>query len=97
MSRTLRSMSGLLVLTLFLGTGAAHALPSGDGPSIDRAPGTLVAVWNWVASLLEVDGSFLGMFEASGGNGGGLPVTPLPSVPGAETDGGSFIDPNGIS
>lgn len=93
MSRTLRSMSGLLVLTLFLGTGAAHALPSGDGPSIDRAPGTLVAVWNWVASLLEVDGSFLGMFEASGENGGVLPVPP----PSANTDGGGFIDPNGNS
>ena len=97
MSRTLRSMSGLLVLTLFLGTGAAHALPSGDGPSIDRAPGTLVAVWNWVASLFEADGSFLGMFETLDGNGGGLPLPPLPSGTGAETDGGSFIDPNGNS
>lgn len=94
MSRTLRSMSGLLVLTLFLGTGAAHALPSGDGPSIDRAPGTLVAVWNWVASLFEADGSFLGVFETSGGNGG--VSVPVPR-PGAETDGGGFIDPNGNS
>lgn len=97
MSRTLRSMSGLLVLTLFLGTGAAHALPSGDGPSIDRAPGTLVAVWNWVASLFEVDGSFLGVFEASGGNDGGQSLPPLPTDAGPETDGGGFIDPNGNS
>ena len=95
MSRTLRSMSGLLVLTLFLGTGAAHALPSGDGPSIDRAPGTLVAVWNWVASLFEADGSVLVVFETLGGNGG-VSVPPLPE-PGAETDGGGFIDPNGNS
>ena len=97
MSRTLRSMSGLLVLTLFLGTGAAHALPSGDGPSIDRAPGTLVAVWNWVASLFEAEGSFLGVFETSGGNGGGRPLPPLPPDAGSEADGGSFIDPNGGS
>lgn len=97
MSRTLRSTSCLLVLTLFLGTGAAHALPSGGGPNIDRAPGTLVAVWNWVASLLEVDGSFLGMFETSGGNGGSLPLPPLPPGQGEEADGGSFIDPNGVS
>lgn len=95
-------MSGSLVLALFLGTGAAHALPSGYapsiGPSIDRAPGTLVAVWNWVASLVEVDGSFLGLFETSGGNGGGLPLPPLPpGGSGAEADGGGFIDPNGNS
>jgi hypothetical protein len=90
-------MSALLVLTLFLATGAAHALPSGDGPSIERAPGTLVAIWNWVASLLEVDGSFLGVFETSGGNGGDLPLSPLPTGPGEETDGGGFIDPNGNS
>ena len=96
MSRTLRSMSGLLVLTLFLGTGAAHALPSGDGPSIDRAPGTLVAVWNWVASVFEADGILFGVFEALGGNGGVF-VPPLPEPTGAETDGGGFIDPNGIS
>ena len=96
MSRTLRSMSGSLVLALFLGTGAAHALPSGNGPSIDRAPGTLVAVWNWVASLLQVDGPFLGLFETSGGNGG-VPVIPQPPGSGAQTDGGGFIDPNGNS
>lgn len=96
MSRTLRSMSALLVLMLMLGTGAAHALPSGDGPSIERAPGTLVAIWNWMASLLEVDGSFLGVFEASGGNGGRV-LPPLPPNSGAEADGGSFIDPNGGS
>lgn len=94
MSRTLRSMSGLLLLTVFLGTGSAHALPSDDGRGIERASGTLVAVWNWAASLLEVDGTFLGLFETAGGNGA---VVPLPPRPGTEADGGGFIDPNGES
>ena len=91
MSRTLRSMSGLLVLTLFLGTGAAHALPSGDGPNNDRAPGTLVAVWNWVASVFEADGILFGVFGASG-EVGGAAEDPSGNPQG---DIGGFIDPNG--
>ena len=63
MSRKVRSVVALLMLTLFLGTGVAHALPSeGSGP--DRDSGMLVALWDWVASLLGVEPSYHPAHEA---------------------------------
>ena len=50
MSRNVRFMLALVMLTLFLGSGAAHALPS-EGRDADRALAWLVAVWEWVTSL----------------------------------------------
>lgn len=91
MSRNVRCLLALLMLTLFLGTGAAHALPSG-GPSPDRAPGMLAALWSWVTSVVEAEVPFLRAYEADGG-------TPLPrpvvNGGGSDTDGGAYIDPNG--
>ena len=89
MSRTVRSMLALLMLTLFLGTGAAHALPT-EGPSLDRDPGMLAAVWNWVVSVVEVKVPFLQAHEADS------ETLPGPVINGGgEPDGGPFIDPNG--
>ena len=85
MSRKVRSILALLVLTLFLGTGAAHALPA-EGPSLDRAPGMLVAIWEWVTSLWGAEGSLLPVHEA-------VEV----SVPPPPTTTGGYIDPNGGS
>jgi hypothetical protein len=85
MSRKVRIMLALVMLTLFLGSGAAHALPS-EGRNADRSPGMLVAVWEWAASLLEGRVPLFHVTEAAGG-----PVkTPPPT-----TDGGGYIDPNG--
>lgn len=91
MSRKVRSLLALFVLTLFLGAGAAHALPM-EGRDADRGSGMLVAAWEWVASLLEGRVSFLQIHEATG----------QPAVPhGPETTGnpngdfGGYIDPNG--
>ena len=89
MPRKVRSIFALLALILFLGTGAAHALPPPDGPSPDRAAGTLAAIWGWVTSLFEVEGFSNPLFEASSV----VPSTPLPT--GSQGDGGAFIDPNG--
>jgi hypothetical protein len=93
MSRKVRSLLALVVLTLFLGTGAAHALPS-EGRNADRSAGMLVAVWEWVSSLLEGRVPFLQTYEESG--------TVLPTPPdtpnngsGSNGDFGGFIDPNG--
>ena len=92
MSRKVRSLMALLMLTLFLGTGAAHALPS-EGRNADRGPGMLVAVWEWVSSLLDGRVPFLQTHEAVGGD----PV--LPASPDTDDDPkgdfGGFIDPNG--
>ena len=89
MPRKVRFMLALVMLTLFLGSGAAHALPS-EGRDADRGPGMLVAVWEWVASLLEGPVSFLHVTEASGG------PTPPPVINGnGEGEGGGSIDPNG--
>lgn len=88
MSRKVRSMLALLVLTLFLGTGAAHALPA-EGPAGDRGPGMLVAVWDWLTSLLEVEVPFLQVHEAAGG----IVLPPPPGTSGSEH--GGYIDPNG--
>lgn len=92
MSRNVRSLLALVVLTLFLGTGAAHALPS-EGRDADRGSGMLGAVWEWVASLLEGRVPFVKMHEAVG-----EPVPPAPpdtntGVPNG--DYGGYIDPNG--
>jgi len=87
MSRKVRFMLALVMLTLFLGSGAAHALPS-EGRTADRGPGMLVAVWERVASLLEGPVSFLHATEAAGGT-----VQPPPSS--TNSDGGGYIDPNG--
>jgi hypothetical protein len=89
MPRKVRFMLALLMLTLFLGSGAAHALPS-EGRNADRGPGMLVAVWEWVASLLEGRVSFLHVTESAGGT-----VQPPPPATHGGGDGGVFIDPNG--
>ena len=87
MSRKVRSLLALFVLTLFLGTGAAHALPM-EGR--DQDPGMLAAVWEWVASLLEGRVPFLQTHEAVGG-----PAVPIPPPPQTNGDYGGYIDPNG--
>ncbi|HWN42062.1 MAG TPA: hypothetical protein VNW71_07545 [Thermoanaerobaculia bacterium] len=89
MSRKVRSLLALVVLTLFLGTGAAHALPT-EGRDADRGSGMLVAVWEWVASLLEGRISFLHVTESATG------VQPPPITTGnGGSEAGPFIDPNG--
>lgn len=89
MSRKVRFMLALVMLTLFLGSGAAHALPS-EGRNADRGPGMLVAVWEWVASLLEGPVSFLHVTEAAIG------TPPPPATNGnGDGEGGGYIDPNG--
>jgi hypothetical protein len=90
MSRKVRSLLALVVLTLFLGTGAAHALPLG-GRDADQGPGMLVAVWEWVASLLEGRVPFVQTHEAVGEPI--LPTTPNTGNPNG--DYGGYIDPNG--
>lgn len=91
MSRKVRFMLALVMLTLFLGSGAAHALPAG-GRDADRGPGMLVAVWEWVASLLDGPVSFFHLTEASGGT---PPLPPSDGNGGNGSEGGPFIDPNG--
>jgi hypothetical protein len=90
MSRTARSIFALLALTLFLATGTAHALPSSNGPSPERVSG-LAAVWDWLASVFDVEDVIAPIFEAS--TGGTVSNPNLPPAPG--TDFGGFIDPNG--
>lgn len=93
MSRKVRTLLALLMLTLFLGTGAAHALPA-ESRSPDRAPGMLAAIWDWVISLLEVEVSFRPAHETA---------IELPTPPGTNGtsstpgEGGGSIDPNGRS
>ena len=91
MPRKVRSLLALFVLTLFLGTGAAHALPS-VGRDADRGPGMLDAVWEWVASLLEGRVPFVQAHEAVG-----EPVLPAPPDTRGDPNGdfGGYIDPNG--
>lgn len=91
MSRKVRSQLALLVLTLFLGTGAAHALPS-EGRDADRGPGMLVAAWEWVTSLLEGRVPFLRVHEEAGG---GPVLPPPPQSNSSSGDFGGYIDPNG--
>ncbi|MES1244685.1 MAG: hypothetical protein ABUT39_23965 [Acidobacteriota bacterium] len=93
MSRTARSIFALLALALFLATGTAHALPSANGPGPERASGTLSAVWDWLASVLDAKDVFVSIFDASTE---GAPVpNPDPPRNGVHTDVGGFIDPNG--
>lgn len=88
MSRKVRSILALLMLILFLGTGAAHALPA-EGPDPDRASGMLVAIWEWVASLWGGEASPLPAFEA-------VVIEPPSSTNGSTgCDYGGFVDPNG--
>lgn len=92
MSRKVRSLLALVMLTLFLGTGAAHALPS-EGRAADRAPGMLVAIWEWAASLLQGRVPFVPIHEA-------VDEPAAPTSPDATDDGpggefGGYIDPNG--
>jgi len=92
MSRKARSLLALGVLTLFLGTGAAHALAP-EGRNADRGPGMLVAAWEWVSSLLEGRMPFLQTHEAVGAPV--LPTPPETTNGGPNGDFGGFIDPNG--
>lgn len=88
MSRNVRSILALLLLVLFLGTGAAHALPSeGSGP--DHRAGMLVALWDWVASLLGTEPSYRPAHEA-------VIVAPPQGTNGnPHCEYGGYIDPNG--
>ena len=89
MSRTARSIFALLALALFLAAGTAHALPSSNGPSPERVSG-LTAVWEWLASVLDIEDVVAPLFEASNGT---VPPPEQPNEP--QTDVGGFIDPNG--
>ena len=89
MSRNVRSLLALVVLTLFLGTGAAHALPL-EGRNADRGPGMLVAVWEWVVSLLGTEPTYRPAHEAA--------IFPPPTDTSSNSGGcefGGYIDPNG--
>lgn len=88
MSRTARSIFALLALTLFLATGTAQALPSSKGPSPERVSG-LGAVWDWLASVFDVEDVITPIFDA-------VESVQIPNVPTEpQTDFGGFIDPNG--
>jgi hypothetical protein len=90
MSRNVRFMLALAMLALFLGSGAANALPT-ESRNTDREPGVLAAVWEWAVSLVEGKVPFLHVNEETG-------ITiphPSPSAGGSGTDGGGYIDPNG--
>lgn len=90
MSRKVRFMLALVVLTLFLGSGAAHALPM-EGRDADRGTGMLVAAWEWVVSLLDGPVSFLHVTEASEDT----IVSPGSTRGSGDGEGGGYIDPNG--
>ena len=91
MSRNVRSALALLLLTLFLGSGAAYALPA-EGPGPDREPGMLTAIWNWVTSVVEAKVPFFQIHENVG-----LPQPPVQQngQGGNDGEGGAFIDPFG--
>lgn len=88
MSRKLRTTMAMLLLTLALGTGAAHALPRSEEPAAASAFEAFTVAWEWLASLFA--------FETA-------PVQVPPEGgdedphPGSVGDGGAFIDPNGES
>jgi hypothetical protein len=90
MSRTARSIFALLVLTLLLGTGAAHALPSSNGPSPERVSGTFTAILDWLSSVFEIKGGWTSVFDAAS-----TTVTADPTLATPQSDFGGFIDPNG--
>ncbi len=93
MSRKVRSIFAMLALTLFVASGTAHALPTSGAP--ERTSGTLSALWDWLASALDVKGGLSQIFDAANGNGETPPVPP--SSNGQQPDVGGFIDPNGNS
>ncbi len=91
MSRKVRSIVAMLALTLFVASGTAHALPMSGTP--ERTSGVLTALWDWLASALEVKGGLSQVFEASQ-----QPEPPsLPNSNSGQSDFGGFIDPNGNS
>lgn len=92
MSRKVRFTMALVMLTLFLGGGAAHALPA-DGRDADRGPGMWVAAWDWLASLLQGKVPFLSAYEAS--ETVKLPLPQDTNTGSGSGDHGGFIDPNG--
>jgi hypothetical protein len=89
MVRKVRASFALLLLALFLGTGAAHGMPAPGAAVPERTPGMLAAMWEWVTSLVDVGMPFLQVHEASGEF---IPILP-PSGP--SSDAGPFIDPGG--
>ena len=92
MSRKVRFMLALVMLALFLGSGAANALPA-EGRNTDREPGLLAAVWEWAVSLVDGKVPFLHVTEQVGGT---VPAAPQGnSNGGGGGEGGGYIDPNG--
>ena len=88
MVHKVRASFALLLLTLFLVSGAAQAASS--RPAVqERTPGLLTAVWDWVASLVETRLPFLSIHEAS------EVIIPTSPPSGPNTDAGPFIDPGG--
>jgi hypothetical protein len=84
-----RASFALLLLALFLGSGVAYAVPA-SGPAVpERTLGALTAIWEWVASLVDVRMPFIQVHEASG------EILPTLPTSGPNTDGGGFIDPSG--
>jgi len=92
MSRTARLIFALVALTVLLGTGAAQALPSSNGPTVDRTSGTFAAVWEWVTTVFDIKGSVSSIFDATT-----LGAAQMPAPATAQSDFGGFIDPNGGS
>lgn len=92
MSRTARLTFALLALTLLLSTGAAQALPSANGPAVERGPGTMAAVWSWVSSVFDIKGGVASIFDAAT-----TTTTTQPAPTTSQSDFGGFIDPNGGS
>jgi hypothetical protein len=91
MVRKARASCVLLLLSLFLASGAAYAAPS-LGPVVqERTPGLLTAIWDWVTSLVEAKAPLEQVLEAAG------EILPTPSPSGPSTEGGGFVDPNGNS
>jgi hypothetical protein len=88
-----RFTMALVMLTLFLGGGAAHALPM-EGRDADRSPGLWIAAWDWLASLLQGQVPFLSAYEASETVNPPLPQDTTNTGSGGGDHGG-FIDPNG--
>jgi hypothetical protein len=91
MFRKVRFMLALVMLALFLGSGAANALPT-EGRNTDREPGLLAAVWEWAVSLVDGKVPFLHVTEQAGGT---VPTVPQGNGSSSGSDGGGSIDPNG--
>ena len=89
MSRKLRMTMAMLLLTLVLGTGAAHALPRAEEPAAVSAFEAFTVAWEWLTSLFAFETSSVQVPLPPGGG-----EDPLP---GSIGDAGPFIDPNGES